>query len=210
MAIEASPVASHAAAIYLPTRWANAAGSRWANTRSEPVGKLDDHALANRLSYFLWATMPDDELFPLAREKKLSDPKVLRAQTDRMLREPKAERFVTDFTNQLRGCERRTGRRFADIREFKPLLLKLKDEPQIARNFAEQLLGYATGAPLAFSNRAAVAKAETTTGLRVVVGLLNKPYATGRKCVARFNKAMKIVFDPVLPKWNSIALPEPP
>jgi hypothetical protein len=55
-----------------------------------------------------------------------------------------------------------------------------------------------------------MAKAETTTGLRVVVGLLAKVYATGRKCVAGFKKAMKIVFDPVLPKWNYTALPEPP
>jgi len=67
---------------------------------TEPVGKLDDYALASRLSYFLWATMPDEELFRLAKEKKLSDPKVLRAQTERMLKEPRAERFVTDFTNQ--------------------------------------------------------------------------------------------------------------
>lgn len=55
-----------------------------------------------------------------------------------------------------------------------------------------------------------MAKTETTTGLRVVVGLLGKVYATGRKCVAGFKKAMKIVFDPVLPKWNYTALPEPP
>jgi hypothetical protein len=55
-----------------------------------------------------------------------------------------------------------------------------------------------------------MAKAETTTGLRIVVGLLNKAYATGRKCAAGFKKAMKIVFDPVLPKWNYTALPDPP
>ena len=55
-----------------------------------------------------------------------------------------------------------------------------------------------------------IAKTETTTGLRVVVGLLAKVYATGRKCVAGFKKAMKIVFDQVLPKWNYVALPHPP
>ncbi len=55
-----------------------------------------------------------------------------------------------------------------------------------------------------------MAKAETTAGLRVVVGLLGKVYATGRKCVAGFKKAMKIAFDSVLPKWNSTALPDPP
>ena len=55
-----------------------------------------------------------------------------------------------------------------------------------------------------------MAKAETTAGLRVVVGLLGRVYAIGRKCMAGFKKAMKIVFDPVLPKWNYTALPEPP
>lgn len=55
-----------------------------------------------------------------------------------------------------------------------------------------------------------MAKTETRTGLRVVVGLLEKVYPTGRKCWAGFKKAMKIVFDPVLPKWNYTALPEPP
>ncbi|VTS09499.1 ISAzo13 family transposase [Gemmata obscuriglobus] len=55
-----------------------------------------------------------------------------------------------------------------------------------------------------------MARAETTTGLRVVVGLLGKVYATGRKCVAGFKKAMQIVFDPVLPKWNYTARPDPP
>ena len=65
-----------------------------------PQGKLDDFALASRLSYFLWASMPDDELFQLAREHRLSDSKVLREQTERMLADPKAERFVFDFTDQ--------------------------------------------------------------------------------------------------------------
>jgi hypothetical protein len=54
-----------------------------------------------------------------------------------------------------------------------------------------------------------MAKTETTTGLRVVVGLLEKVYATGRKCVAGFKKAMKIAFDPIMPKWNYTAIPEP-
>jgi hypothetical protein len=43
-----------------------------------------------------------------------------------------------------------------------------------------------------------------------VVGVLGKVYATGRTCAAGFKKAMTIVFDPVLPKWNYTARPEPP
>ena len=54
-----------------------------------------------------------------------------------------------------------------------------------------------------------MAKAETTTGMRVKVSILDKVYATGRKCAAGFKKAMKIVFDSFLPKWNYTAVPEP-
>jgi hypothetical protein len=52
-------------------------------------------------------------------------------------------------------------------------------------------------------------KTETTTGLKVVVGVLNKAYEIGRKYMAGFKKTMKIVFDDVLPKWNYTAQPEP-
>ena len=54
-----------------------------------------------------------------------------------------------------------------------------------------------------------MAKTETTTGLKVMVGILNKVYETGRKCADGFKKAMKIVFDSVLPKWNYTAMPDP-
>jgi hypothetical protein len=54
-----------------------------------------------------------------------------------------------------------------------------------------------------------MAKAETTTGMTVKVSILDKVYATGRKCAAGFKKTMKIVFDNFLPKWNYTAVPEP-
>lgn len=65
----------------------------------EAPGKLDDHALASRLSYFLWRSMPDGELLKLAAAGQLSKPDVLRAQTERLLRDPKAQRFTADFTD---------------------------------------------------------------------------------------------------------------
>ena len=77
----------------------------------EAKGPLDDYSLACRLSYFLWISMPDEELFRLAGEKKLRDPDVLKAQTDRMLADPKATRFVADFTDQwldLRAIDENT------------------------------------------------------------------------------------------------------
>ena len=62
------------------------------------VVPLDDYALASRLSYFLWSSLPDDTLFALAREKKLR--RNLRAQVDRMLNDPQSARFVRNFVGQ--------------------------------------------------------------------------------------------------------------
>jgi Rhodopirellula transposase DDE domain len=53
-----------------------------------------------------------------------------------------------------------------------------------------------------------MAKAETTAGLTVRVSILDKVYQTGRTYAAGFKKAMKIVFDEILPKWNYRAVPE--
>src|SRR6478672_3525747 len=66
----------------------------------EPVGRLDDWAVASRLSYFLWNSMPDEELLALAQKGKLRDGAVLRTQVDRLLRDPKAQRLIDDFTDQ--------------------------------------------------------------------------------------------------------------
>jgi len=63
----------------------------------EKLGRLDDHALAARLSYGLWSTAPDEELTALATQKKLHDPAVLRAQTERLLASPKAARFTRNL-----------------------------------------------------------------------------------------------------------------
>ena len=62
--------------------------------------KVGDHALASRLSYFLWNSMPDAELFALAREGLLREPKILRQQVERMLGDGKAKRFTENFTGQ--------------------------------------------------------------------------------------------------------------
>ena len=54
----------------------------------EQPGQLSDRASAERLSYFLWNSAPDEELLQLAETEKLHDPQVLRAQTDRLLDDP--------------------------------------------------------------------------------------------------------------------------
>ena len=66
----------------------------------EPTGPLDDHALASRLSYFLWSTTPDETLAALAERGELSKPEVLRAQVERLLKHPKAKAFTENFTGQ--------------------------------------------------------------------------------------------------------------
>jgi hypothetical protein len=63
----------------------------------EKPGRLDDYALASRLSFFLWNTAPDDELRALAARGMLQNPEVLRAQTERLLNHPKSRQFVDAF-----------------------------------------------------------------------------------------------------------------
>lgn len=64
----------------------------------EPAGKLDEHALANRLSYFFWRSLPDAKLTELANSGKLGTN--LRSEAERLLRDPKSERFIEDFLGQ--------------------------------------------------------------------------------------------------------------
>jgi len=65
----------------------------------EQPGRLDDHALATRLSLFLWNSVPDDTLRSLADRGDLNKPDVLRAQAERMLNDPRSSRFVEAFTD---------------------------------------------------------------------------------------------------------------
>ena len=66
----------------------------------EAPGKLDDYALASRLSYFLWSSLPDEELMAMAAAKKLTEPTTLRAEVERMLQSEKSRGFVQNFTGQ--------------------------------------------------------------------------------------------------------------
>jgi hypothetical protein len=67
---------------------------------SYPVSNFE---LATRLSYFLWSSMPDQELFDLAYTGRLQDTIVLVAQVKRMLRDPKAKRLAENFSTQWLG-----------------------------------------------------------------------------------------------------------
>ncbi len=66
----------------------------------ETPGQLDDYALASRLSYLLWSSMPDQELFDVAAQNRLCDSAELKKQTDRMLKDPRGQNFLEDFAHQ--------------------------------------------------------------------------------------------------------------
>ncbi len=71
--------------------------SRNETRSSAKIEPLDDFSLANRLSYFLWSTMPDQELWDLAAAGKLHDPDVLVQQTRRMLQDDRVRGLAIDF-----------------------------------------------------------------------------------------------------------------
>lgn len=99
---------------------------------------LNDYQLASRLSYFLWMSMPDEELFRLAEKKRLLNPKTLRQQVRRMLNDPRAKSTTREFLGQWLGFEalgvtvipdRRT------FKEFTPSLNRaMKDEAYLVFN----------------------------------------------------------------------------
>jgi hypothetical protein len=74
------------------------------------IHRVSDIELASRLSFFLWSSIPDDELLDLAIAERLRDPTVLEAQVRRMVADPRADALVTNFTGQwlqLRNLEQR-------------------------------------------------------------------------------------------------------
>jgi hypothetical protein len=67
------------------------------------IAKLDDHQLASRLSYFLWSSMPDEELFRLAEQGKLRDPQVIDEQVKRMLADERVRGLAVEFAGNWLG-----------------------------------------------------------------------------------------------------------
>jgi mono/diheme cytochrome c family protein len=95
-----------------------------------PLGHYD---IAARLSYFLWATMPDDELTGLAAAQRLQDPQVIGAQVERMLDDPRSRAFSTSFMGQWLGTQEIGGR-------VVPLLTELQHfyTPEASADLREQ------------------------------------------------------------------------
>ena len=115
------------------------------NETGQPI-LLSQHEMASRLSYFLWASMPDDELMNLANDGKLHDPSVLRDQVSRMLRsrvdrrglrrDSKVRGFATSFVEQWLGTR-------ALGREFEP-------DPKVVPQYNSELEGGLKYEPIFF------------------------------------------------------------
>jgi hypothetical protein len=67
------------------------------SSKPEEARLLSDLELASRLSFFLWSTGPDDQLIKLAAANQLSDPAVMKAQVDRMLKDSRANALIENF-----------------------------------------------------------------------------------------------------------------
>lgn len=99
--------------------------------RNEP----GEYALASRLSYFLWGSMPDELLFDLAGQRKLNRPEVLRALVDRMLRHDRSQNFAQRFieqwlhTRELSGDKRPETATLAKGTEIEELLGDIRLQP---------------------------------------------------------------------------------
>ena len=74
-----------------------------ANVKPGQNYRISDLALASRLSFFLWSSIPDDELITLASQNKLHEPAILERQVKRMLADPKADSLIDNFAGQWLG-----------------------------------------------------------------------------------------------------------
>jgi hypothetical protein len=70
------------------------------NAAPGTVYRVSDVELASRLSFFLWSSIPDDELLAIAEKGQLHDPSVLKAQVKRMMADPRSESLIQNFVGQ--------------------------------------------------------------------------------------------------------------
>jgi mono/diheme cytochrome c family protein len=102
--------------------------------KGKEPGPVNDWELATRLSYFLWSSLPDDELRALAAAGKLRDPKVLAAQTQRMLKDARTRALAIEFGTQwihVRGFDEHNEKNEKLFPTFTPELRKAIYEESI-------------------------------------------------------------------------------
>lgn len=87
---------------------------------------INDAELASRLSFFLWSSIPDEELLKLVDQGKLKEPKTLTAQVKRMLSDPRSRRFSENFVHQWLGLD---GLNAVDHVNDESLKVAMREEP---------------------------------------------------------------------------------
>jgi len=92
--------------------------------------RLGGYELASRISYFLWSSMPDDELLAAAASGALEDPNVIQAQVKRMLQDPRAEAFGRLFGGQWMGISQLGETKEPDVNLFPEYSMALADTMQ--------------------------------------------------------------------------------
>ena len=94
---------------------------------------LDDFAIAARMSYFLWNSLPDEFLYELAKQGKLKDPKTRRDQALRMLQDARTDRFIRDYVHQWLDLEKlkivEPDLSIFSVDEFDLVRNQIKEEP---------------------------------------------------------------------------------
>ncbi|MEP7355099.1 MAG: DUF1592 domain-containing protein, partial [Acidobacteriota bacterium] len=101
-----------------------------ANAVAGSTNRINDIELASRLSFFLWSSIPDDELLTAATTGKLKDPAVLEREVRRMLADPRSESMVTNFAAQWLFLR--------DIRVKEPDLFLFRDFDETLRDSMER------------------------------------------------------------------------
>lgn len=96
---------------------------------------LNAYELAARLSYFLWNTLPDDRLRDLALQNKLTKPDVLRQEVARMIKDPRADEFMTTFATQWLDVDA------IDRIEIEPSIYG-KPPPDLKENFRSETIHF--------------------------------------------------------------------
>ncbi len=97
---------------------------------SGPDHALTPWELASRLSYFLWASMPDESLRQAAADGSLLKPEVLSAQTQRMLRDPKSNALAKEFAGQWLGFNSFTSQNLVDVAQHPDFTPEVRNDMQ--------------------------------------------------------------------------------
>ncbi|WP_238326015.1 DUF1592 domain-containing protein [Bryobacter aggregatus] len=150
-----------------------------------PVSQYD---MASRLSYFLWSTMPDEELLHLAAQNKLQDPAVLAEQVDRMIDHPRSRAFANAFVGQWLGTNEVGGR-------VVPLLTELQQyyTPEVAAQLREE--------PVMFFQH-------ILNGGRSLLEILNGNYTFMTARLAKFYQVEDKVKTPLTDSFQRVEWPD--